>query len=180
MNEGNEGNNIASIPVRVMGDLQAEQWSAGISTGTASVTIRNVGSKSMAASVVRIYSGEQSLGESVVPALDAGGSTDVEITLSVVPAGWLEIMVNPDSDGSDEVTLLNNTALVSAYTRGDMDCNGVIEMADVPLFVEALLDPSGFDAAHPNCDSGQADVDSSGVSDGGDIGQFVTLLLLAS
>ena len=29
----------------------------------------------------------------------------------------------------------------------DMACNGVIEMADVPLFVEALLEPAAFDAA---------------------------------
>ncbi len=53
----------------------------------------------------------------------------------------------------------------------------MIEMADVPLFVEALLDPAGFDAAHPNCDSRQADVNDSGESDGGDIGEFVTRLL---
>jgi hypothetical protein len=107
----------------------------------------------------------------------AGGSTDVEIPLSVVPAGSLSIIINPDSNGSDEVTLLNNTAVAVAYSRGDMNCNGAIGVDDVTLFVEALLDPGAFDAAHPNCGSIQVDINQSGVADGADIQQFVNVLL---
>ncbi len=87
-------------------------------------------------------------------------------------------IVTGDQTEATAVVSTTVQVLPPVYLRGDMDCNGVIEMADVPLFVEALLDPIGFDAAHPNCDSSQADVDGSGGSDGGDITEFVTLLAL--
>jgi hypothetical protein len=177
VNEQDVSDNTVSGIVPVLPDLQAEQWSARITSGTAYITVRNVGVKPMAATIVRVMSGQQNLGEATVAAMAAGGSTDVEIPLSVVPAGSLSIIINPDSNGSDEVTLLNNTAVAVAYSRGDMNCNGAIGAEDVGFFVEALLDPVAFNAAHPNCGSIQADINQSGVADGADIQQFVNVLL---
>lgn len=60
---------------------------------------------------------------------------------------------------------------------GDMNCDGSINFADIPLFVNAVLDPAAFDAAHPSCDSTQADLDESGAPDGLDVQAFVASLI---
>lgn len=60
---------------------------------------------------------------------------------------------------------------------GDMDCSGQITAVDVALFAEALLDPAGFDLAHPTCGSEQADMDTSGMPDGSDIQEFIEALI---
>ncbi len=58
-----------------------------------------------------------------------------------------------------------------------MNCDGTLNFADIPLFVDAVLDPAAFDAAHPSCDSSQADVDESGTPNGLDVQVFVQSLL---
>lgn len=63
-----------------------------------------------------------------------------------------------------------------AFTKGDMNCDGDVNSADIPLFVAALLDPAGFDVAHPCCTSEQADMDETGTPDGNDIAAFVSAL----
>ena len=65
----------------------------------------------------------------------------------------------------------------STYVRGDMNCDTFVDSDDVPLFVEALLDPAAFDLAHPICDSSQADMDGSDTPDGNDIQEFVGFLM---
>ena len=79
----------------------------------------------------------------------------------------------------DDIALINGgTALNSGSpTLGDMDCSGAVTMADVALFAEALLDSAGFDVAHPDCGSEQADMNESGSPDGADIQQFIGTLM---
>ncbi|MCB9853903.1 MAG: hypothetical protein H6819_12455 [Phycisphaerales bacterium] len=60
-----------------------------------------------------------------------------------------------------------------AFTKGDMNCDAVVDSADIPLFVEALLNPAVYDAAHPCCSSEQADMDGTGTPDGNDVASFV-------
>lgn len=68
-------------------------------------------------------------------------------------------------------------AIAPAPLRGDLNGDGIVDPADLPLFVEAILDPAGFDADNPASRSRQADVDLSGSPDGLDIQPFVDLLL---
>ena len=78
----------------------------------------------------------------------------------------------------DDVCLIGGgPAIVPGGTAGDMDCNEIVEMADLPLFVEALLDSAAFDATHPGCTSERADMDDSGVADGLDVAGFVGALV---
>ncbi|MCA9255687.1 MAG: hypothetical protein KDA33_08605, partial [Phycisphaerales bacterium] len=79
----------------------------------------------------------------------------------------------------DDIALINGGAAQNNDTPipGDMDCSGAITTADIPLFAEALLDPAGYDLAHPSCLSEQADMDASGAPDGEDIQQFVETLI---
>lgn len=73
--------------------------------------------------------------------------------------------------------LIVNLNLEIGISLGDMNCDTYINEADIPLFVEALLDPDAYDLAHPDCDSSQADMDGSGTPDGKDAQGFVEALM---
>lgn len=67
---------------------------------------------------------------------------------------------------------------------GDMNCDGEVTMADIPHFVQALVDPDAYISEHggvpyPSCDINLADInqDPEGLENGEDIQSFVTLLL---
>ncbi len=60
---------------------------------------------------------------------------------------------------------------------GDMDCNGVFDLEDVPAMVNALLDPLGYADAHPGCDIAMGDFTADAKTNGADIQAFVDTLL---
>jgi|GEM_PF-6713671 len=60
---------------------------------------------------------------------------------------------------------------------GDMNCDGTVNLNDVAPFVQALLDPTGYDVAFPDCDITRADTDGSGGNDGADIAGLIERLL---
>ncbi|MFH1420187.1 MAG: M14 family zinc carboxypeptidase [Planctomycetota bacterium] len=73
------------------------------------------------------------------------------------------------------------TVEVPLFNRGDMNCDTVIDGLDVVHFVQALIDPTGYDADHdgdpyPTCQRMLADVYIDGVVDDQDIAPFVNLL----
>ncbi len=63
--------------------------------------------------------------------------------------------------------------------RGDMNCNQVVDIDDVPLFVEALLDPDALDTCRAYTANTNADVHADGTPriDGLDVQGFVGLLV---
>ena len=68
------------------------------------------------------------------------------------------------------IALLPCTALGQ---RGDMNCDGTLNVADVPLFIEALVNPGTFGG----CDLNRADMNADSVIDGLDIQPFVAALM---
>jgi hypothetical protein len=56
---------------------------------------------------------------------------------------------------------------------GDLNCDGVVTMADIGPFVLALLDPAGYLATFPSCDIFFADLNQDGAIDGDDTQGFV-------
>jgi len=60
---------------------------------------------------------------------------------------------------------------------GDTNCDGQVNLADVAGFNQALLDPSGYQAAHPGCSLNSADVNADGVVDGRDVAAFTRKLV---
>jgi len=65
---------------------------------------------------------------------------------------------------------------------GDLNCSGEVDLADIPHFVQALLDPAGYAAAHdcspyPACDAMLADMNGDGRADGGDVRLFINTLV---
>jgi hypothetical protein len=59
--------------------------------------------------------------------------------------------------------------------KGDMDCNGLVSLPDIPLFIQALVDPAGYLTAQPGCDLSQADMNKSGTVDGDDIQLYINV-----
>lgn len=59
---------------------------------------------------------------------------------------------------------------------GDLNCDGVINMQDLPLFVLALVDPAAYTTGQPNCDVLRADMNSDGLANGRDAQGFITAL----
>ncbi len=55
---------------------------------------------------------------------------------------------------------------------GDMNCSGGVTVADIPLFVSALLGTPGF----PGCNINLADINGDTLRNGRDIKPFVSLL----
>ncbi|HVP11771.1 MAG TPA: hypothetical protein VMV94_11360 [Phycisphaerae bacterium] len=67
-------------------------------------------------------------------------------------------------------------------TLGDLNCDGAVNTSDIPHFVQALLDPAGYNADHdgspyPPCAQSRADLNGDTRTDGLDIRLFVDLLL---
>lgn len=62
-------------------------------------------------------------------------------------------------------------------TPGDMNCDGVVNAADIPGFVQALASPTAYYAAHPTCRIDNADMNGDGQRTPVDVGSFVAMLL---
>lgn len=62
------------------------------------------------------------------------------------------------------------------FPPGDMNCDGVLTVADIAGFVLALTDPAGYAAQFPACDINNADINNDSLISVADIGPFVALL----
>jgi 6-phosphogluconolactonase (cycloisomerase 2 family) len=60
--------------------------------------------------------------------------------------------------------------------KGDMNCNGIVSLVDLPLFVQALVDPDAYTQENPGCDLLLADMNDSGTVDGDDVQPYVGVL----
>jgi hypothetical protein len=60
---------------------------------------------------------------------------------------------------------------------GDMNCDGLLNGADIQPYVLALIDPLSYSAAYTCCQSKRADMDQNGAADLGDVSSFVDALI---
>ena len=60
---------------------------------------------------------------------------------------------------------------------GDLNCDGVLNTADIGPFSLALVDPAAYGAAFPTCSPSRADLNGDGANNGIDIGDFIIALL---
>ncbi len=67
-------------------------------------------------------------------------------------------------------------ALPPALAYGDLNCDGVIDPADIDPFVLALTDPAAYEAAYPGCEILRGDCNHDGVVDFDDVNPFISLL----
>ncbi|HKQ48133.1 MAG TPA: hypothetical protein VJZ71_08705 [Phycisphaerae bacterium] len=64
-----------------------------------------------------------------------------------------------------------------AVLRGDMDCNGLLEIEDVEPFVLALINAPAYMAAYATCDIRRADMNCDRKEDGLDVQGFTDALV---
>jgi hypothetical protein len=60
--------------------------------------------------------------------------------------------------------------------RGDTNCDGLVDFADINPFILALADPAGYAAAYPDCPLANRDINGDGACDFADINPFIALL----
>jgi hypothetical protein len=60
--------------------------------------------------------------------------------------------------------------------KGDLNCDGAVDFADIDPFVLAVSNASGYAQAYPFCDRVNGDTNNNGVVDFADIDAFVALL----
>lgn len=59
---------------------------------------------------------------------------------------------------------------------GDMNCDGIVSIADIGAFVLAITDPAGYASTFPGCNILNGDINGDSSVGVGDIGGFVCLL----
>ncbi len=61
-------------------------------------------------------------------------------------------------------------------TRGDVNCDGVVDFGDINPFILALSNPATYAAMYPGCPLENRDINGDGVCNFGDINPFIALL----
>lgn len=80
-----------------------------------------------------------------------------------------------DSGSSDHLALVADFAI--DFKRGDLNQDGLINEADINPFVQALLNPAGFEAANPLVARAAADLNQDGLVNTFDIDPLVECIL---
>lgn len=139
----------ASIEVRAGGGSWTQVWTNGAEITDNSWTQQEIDLSSIAD------------GQSGVEIRWVMGPTDSSWTYS----GW----------NIDDIELL---ALAPAGDLpGDVNCDNVVDVYDINVFVMTIVDPAGYAAAYPGCDIMLADLTGDGIVDVFDIEPFVDLVL---
>jgi subtilisin family serine protease len=86
-----------------------------------------------------------------------------------------------DEGGVDAVRIMG-ISCTGGTAAGDLNCDGVVNLADVSHFAQALADPAGYEAdhdgsPHAHCNRPLADMNDDGEIDGLDVAGFVEVLI---
>lgn len=99
--------------------------------------------------------------------------------LTTGPLWSFDADINSKGEVAWEYGLLPNSRTIAILRQpaGDMNCDSIVSVADVPAFVTALVAPGSYADQFPNCDRSLADTNTDGFVGMGDIGEFVRLLM---
>ncbi|QOJ14745.1 MAG: hypothetical protein HRU75_08875 [Planctomycetia bacterium] len=75
------------------------------------------------------------------------------------------------------IAMVSGVLALTPGLPGDMNCDCAVNNFDIDPFVEALVNPEAYAAAHADCDLLAADVDGDGLVTNFDIDPFVQLLI---
>ena len=98
----------------------------------------------------------------------ANGYVTVDIDGLQVTMTWIERISEKD------FAPMEMWSYTAAPKPGDLNCDGTLDGADAEAFLQALIDPIAYAAAHPDCDRLLADLNRDGNVDCGDIEAFVS------
>ena len=99
--------------------------------------------------------------------------------VSPMAGRWkIEVVGHAVPMGPQDFSLTSSLALTrAAPAAGDLNCDGIVSVADIPAFVTALSNPAQYTSMFPTCDRNAADVNGDEYVGVSDIGRFVQLLM---
>ena len=77
----------------------------------------------------------------------------------------------------DEGAVLESITVSESRRPGDLNCDGVVDFADIDGFITALLSPASYGEKYPRCERVNGDLNADGAVTFFDIDPFVTALL---
>jgi len=175
----------------------AWQLNAGGGLGPAAQTVVGLAGETVTAALTVTQSGPRStaydlLSEDgawplqwsppVTPVLSAGEVFDAAVAVSLPgdsrPA-VSDYLLSARSQRDGGTRIYATLRVVSRGRPGDLDCNGVWDGRDISALVLALLDPSAYTAAYPDCNRLLADMNGDDTVDEQDVAPFIERLLSA-
>ncbi len=172
---GNEGTQGTQVSVSAVNDMVLELAYNDVQGGAAGVGVMGGaelvwGAGNIADDPQLVADGDYRLAASS-PCIDVGAPVAYyanHCDLGGRPRVW---------DGNEDgTTVADIGANEFASVPGDLNCDGVADLADVNAFVAALSYPAGYLAEFPDCNIFNADVNGDHQIDLGDINAFVALL----
>jgi hypothetical protein len=110
---------------------------------------------------------------------ESGGLNPNKLYGSFLTGSYFELASNALPDPIDAITAVPRPYMPILGTipcPGDMNCDRLINFADINPFVLRLSNPVAYGAAYPNCPPGNGDINGNGVVGFDDIIAFVALL----
>ncbi|HVP09555.1 MAG TPA: right-handed parallel beta-helix repeat-containing protein [Phycisphaerae bacterium] len=83
----------------------------------------------------------------------------------------------PTTCGTAPIVDMGAYEYQGAIPRGDLNCDGFVDVADIAPFVLVLTDPAGYASQYAGCPATRGDMDNSGTVDGADIQWFIDAFL---
>lgn len=92
-----------------------------------------------------------------------------------VTQAWQELQVFNGSSTNEWSFFMSGRT--ESSNKGDLNCDGSIDLVDVGPFILALLDPEGYAQEYPDCDINHGDTNDDGSVDLSDVAPFIELLI---
>ncbi len=80
------------------------------------------------------------------------------------------------NDGANDAGAAYFTPIVCPSTRGDMNCDGAINLSDIEPLVLAMLNPDGYQTNYPDCSIANGDLNDDSLVRGDDIAAWLDVL----
>lgn len=102
-------------------------------------------------------------------------ASPVVLTSEPAPGFMLELEIGP---GNTVLGAIQSGGLVidKICNVGDVNCDSAVNLLDHDAFVTALINPSAYAAAYPNCFHNLADLNGDGAVNGLDVQEFVNIV----
>jgi hypothetical protein len=149
----------------------------GIATTTLHIALHDYSGGSITVpiqSVVVAHAPASAGRSSIGPVTDLGNGA-YSVTLTAGLRAGLDVFTVTVDDGIRPVVLMPETPL-AYFPFGDLNCDGAFNVFDIDPFVQALVQPAEYAAAHADCSRTLADMNRDGEVNTFDIDPFVLLL----
>jgi hypothetical protein len=102
------------------------------------------------------------------------------VAMLLIAGGWLGLPVDAQPIGAccctDGTCVVVEETDCAVIRRGDVNCDGVVDFADINVFVLRLSDLAQYQAQYPDCPDANGDINGDGTVDFMDINPFAALL----